>query len=570
MTVKDLEITDQDASERKDEDATLKAGYAGILQQIYPFQPDHIASFNDENSYILYIEKENLDIPVQLEYSFISDAIPERHRARIKNIWKSVETNYFEFHETCEDLHRKWTTGVPINQLGEYSNGIIENSRVRMIPELRNGVRAMVENASEKRELRTWQREEKALRKSLYETTKKYIVSLRLYYEMLLESNPDKKPEDKTAEDYVLPKDHEQRNEIAERNRYLRYIDAAHQGIAIGKAAHHGQKKGRMRKTENLPYIIHGMDVTHATSLDVIPYTLDKKMANLAVIIALAGPIHDVIEDTDLKMEDLFGEHGYLKRLADFYDSSLDPKIKSGFESPDTTRDKIKEKVLNLLKPEVFKIVKEVLRLLSHNTEWTDQEKAKAVQQSIAGKEITMKIFGITPEKYKGWKADKENKVTNTYTEFPEESDEKENKSTAFLMRLNSMHGAESRQVALILKLEDRANNLLSVGKMKPEKQRNMLRSTTSRIIAWAMLDHDNTKYPLYNALPRAIDTAINGYAHLGLTHPEAIEDTDRRYIEKLKQWQVEVMRFEVPAKIQAVMDKNRDLLSKEYQPARS
>ena len=84
------------------------------------------------------------------------------------------------------------------------------------------------------------------------------------------------------------------------------------------------------------------------------------------------------------------------------------------------------------------------------------------------------------------------------------------------------------------------------------------------------MLDHDNTKYPLYNALPRAIDTVINGYAHLSLTHPEAIEDTDKRYIEKLKQWQVEVIRFQVPARIQAVMNQNRDLLSKEYQPARS
>ena len=176
MTVKDLEMTDQDASEREDEDAVLKAGYAGILQQRYPFQPEHIASFNDENAYVLDIEKEYLDIPIRLEYSLISDSIPVEHRARIKNIWKSVETNYFEFHETCEDLHRKWTTGVPSNQLGEYSNGIIENSKVRMIPELRNGVRAMVENASEKRELRTWQREEKALRKALYDTTKKYIV----------------------------------------------------------------------------------------------------------------------------------------------------------------------------------------------------------------------------------------------------------------------------------------------------------------------------------------------------------------------------------------------------------
>lgn len=564
MTDRDPHKIDSDTSERDDEDAMLKAGYAGILQQRYPFQPEDVASFNDENAYILDIEKKYLDIPMRLEYDVIQHSIPIEHRARIRDIWKSVEANYFEFYETCEDLELKWTTGAPVDHLGEYSNEIVENSKVRMIPRLRNGVRAMVENSSENRELRSWKREEKALRKALYETTKKYIVSLRLYYEMLLESAPDKKPEEKTAEDYVLPKDHPHREEIVERNRYLRYIDAAHQGIAIGKAAHHGQEKGRMRKTEKLPYIIHGMDVTHATSLDVIPYTLDKKMANLAVIIALVGPIHDVIEDTDLKMEDLFGENGYLKRLADVYDTSLDPKIKSGFNSPDTTRDKIKEKVLNLLKTDVFKTVQEVLRLLSHNIEWTDEEKSTAVQQSLPGRDITMKILGITPGKYRGWKSEKPDKESKTFREFPEESDEKENKSTAFLMRLNSMHGAESRQVALIMKLEDRANNILSVGKMKPEKQRNMLRSTTSRVIAWAMLDHNNTTHPLYNALPRCIDTTLKGYEHLMTTHPEEIEDIDRKYMERLKQWQVEVIRFQVPAKIQAVMEHNRELLAKE------
>lgn len=564
MTDPESKITDPDSSERAEEDAMLKAGYAGILQQRHPFQPDDIASFNDENAYVLSLEKKYLDIPIHLEFANLSKDIPEKHRPRLKEIWKLVESNYFEYFEICEDLEKKWTSGVPIDQLSEYSNGIVENSKVRMIPQLRNGVRAMVEQSSEKRELRSWQREEKALRKALYEITKKYTVSLRLYYEMLLESAPGKKPEEKTSDDYVLPKDHEHRSEIVERNRYLRYIDAAHQGIAIGKAAHHGQEKGRMRKTEKLPYIIHSMDVTHATSLDVLPYTLDQGMANLAVIIALAGPIHDVIEDTDLKMEDLFGERGYLKKLADVYDSSLDPKMKSGFESPDTTRDKIKEKVLNLLKPDVFKTVQEVLRLLSHNAEWTDQEKAKAVQQSLAGKETTMKILGITPEKYKGWKADKPDRLSNTFIDFPEETEEKENKSTAFLMRLNSMHGAESRQVALILKLEDRSNNILSVSKMKPQKQINMLRSTTSRIIAWAMLDHNIGTHPLYNALPRCIDTTLKGYEKLMASNPEAITDLDRKYIAQLEQWQVEVIRFQVPAKIQAVMEHNRELLAKE------
>ncbi|MCX6735426.1 MAG: hypothetical protein NTZ25_05995 [Candidatus Peregrinibacteria bacterium] len=567
MTEPELNI-DDDSSGRDEEDAMLKAGYAGILHQRYPFHPTDTASFNDENSYVLSLEKEYLDIPPNLEFGRLFNSIPEEHRSRLKDIWKLVENNYFEYLEICEDLEQKWTTGVPIDQLGEFSERIVKDSKIMMIPELKNGVRAIVEKSSEKRELRTWKREEKALRKSLYDVTKKYIVSLRLYYEMLLESNPEKRGEDKENEDYVLPKDHQDRDEIVERNRYLRYIDAAHQGIAIGKAAHHGQEKGRMRKTEKLPYIIHGMDVSHATSLDVLPYTLDRGMANLAVIIALVGPIHDVIEDTDLKMEDLFGSQGYLKRLTDAYDSSLDPKIKSGFPTPDTTRDKIKEKVLNLLKPDVFKIVQEVLRLVSHNSQWTDQEKAKAVQQSIPGKETTMKILGITPEKYKGWKADKPDRSNNTFFEFPEETEEKENKSTAFLMRINAMHGVESRQVALIIKLEDRANNILSLDKMKPEKQRSMLRSTTSRVIAWAMLDHDNKNYPLYNALPRCIDTTLKGYEKFMASNPEAITDLDRRYIAELEQWQIDVKRFVVPSKIIAVLKRNRELKSKESQAA--
>lgn len=568
MTGPDEQLADEDLSKRKKDNAILKAGYAGILHQRYPFHPDTAPSFNDENAYVLDVEKEYLDIPLRLEFSVLKKDIPSKHQLRLKEIWDSVEQNYMDFHELCQDLEKKWTTEVPTSLLSEDSDKIVDSSNVIINPKFRNGVRAQVENSIRTQELRSWQRAEKSLRKALYETSKKYFLTLRLYYEMLLESAPDKTPEQKTEDDFVLPKDHPARNEISERNRYLRYIDAVHQGIAIGKAAHHGQKEGRLRKTENIPYIIHGMDVTHATSLDVVPYTLDKGMANLAVIIALVGPIHDVIEDTKLKMVDLFGDQGYIWR-ADHCDTSIDPIIHSGFEGhPETTLNEIKNRVLNLLKTDVLKTIQEVLRLLSNNAEWTDKEKAKAVQQSIAGKEMTMKILGITPEKYKGWKANKADKLSNTFAEFPEETDEKENKSTAFLMRLNAMHGAESRQIALIIKLEDRSNNILSLGKMEPIKQRRMLRSTTSRVIAWAMLDHDNTKFPLYNALPRAIDTTLKGYEKLMASSRESITALDHKYIEQLKQWQVEVIRFTVPAKIEAVINHNRELQAKEAEAA--
>ncbi len=556
--------THTEVEDASDENEFLKIGYAGILHERYPFQPVDKACYNEENAYVTALEREYLEVPPEMEFRHLKKCIDPKHHERLAMIWDTVEENYYELDEVCKDLHDKWTKDIPPG-VDEKSGIILAESAIEIRSGLQNGVRAIISKADQGTPLRRWQREEKGLRRMVYERTKIFIVSLRLYYEMLLETSPTP---DKTIEkEYVLPQDHHLRNEIANRNRYLRLIDATQSGISIGKAAHHGQTEGgRMRKTEKKPYIVHGIDVTHAAILDIIPHTLESGHVSWATLIGLIGPVHDIIEDTDLSLEDLI--NNYIKRLVDFYDSSLDPVIKSGFLDlhPENTRDKIKKRVLNLVKDGILKDIKQIIRILSNNCELSHDERMKMARECLAGEEVTRKVLKITHAESANWRlGDITTTPTKTFTEFPEEDESDKGKTSGFLIRLHGLaKSSKARQQTLCFKLEDRANNILTLDKMDPAKQRRALRSTTSRILAWAMLDHDNTQYPLYNALPRCTDNTIQAYQNLERNHPVLMEDTDRKYLTKLREWQTDVHRFEVPAKVQAVLDANRTLLAKE------
>lgn len=558
--------------DKLDVDKLLKVGYAGILHERAPFQPEDEACFNDENAYVVSLEREYLEIPLELEFPHLKSEIDQKHHKRLDKIWKAVENNYLEFYSVCDDLQNKWTKDLPDEPDAE-SRIYLDHSAIKIRQSLQDGVRVVISKAEHGTPLRRWQREEKALRRMVYERSKIFIVSLRLYYEMLLEtSNPTSAEEN---QEYVLPREHPLRNEIANRNRYLRLIDATHAGISMGKAAHHAQTKGRLRKTERKPYIIHGIDVTHAAILDIIPFTLEEGQSSLATLIGIIGPVHDIIEDTNLSMEDLVD--GYIKRLGDIYDSSLDPIIKSGFKAAnddenDTDpvtgevtikRSLIKKRVLNLVKDEILKEIKQILRILSNNCKLTKDERINMVRECIAGEKMTRKMLKITPEESIKWALTSTTKriPTKTFSEFPDEDDEDDGKTSAFLMRLHGLATSPKvRQHTLFFKLEDRANNVMTFNSTPPSKQRKILRTTTSRILAWAMLDHDNAKYPLYNALPRCIDATLKGYEELYQKSPKMVAPLDHTYIAKLREWQTSVKRFEVSAKIQSVLDRNREL----------
>lgn len=569
-------------AERLEEDRALKVGYAAMLQQRHPFQPEEEPSYNEENAYILALEREYLEIPERLEFSNLRDYIPQKHHERLATIWEAVKKHYLQFHQLASDLEAKWTEEVPANLLDDNSTRVVQASPMKIRTDLANGVRAIISDTTDKEILGRWQRAEKALRVQLHNENQMFMIALRLYYEMLLEtSNPNPQTEEK---EYVLPKDHPSRNEIAIRNNYLRIIDAEHQGTSISKAAHHAQKTAKMRETEKKPATVHESDVTHATILDVLPFILDKNtniiiytqdgaepqihtihqsMSELSIVLATVGPIHDIVEDTGLSLKDLISN--YVVERTDFYDSSLDQLVESGFkeEEPQRTRENIKRRVLNLIKDHTLGTIMQLMRILSNNCELSEKEKKTALEQRLAGAASTMKILGISEEEAWRWNPDiKKRKTSKTFDEFPEEEENDRSKTTKFLIRLNTLTSSPQRQQeALLFKLEDRANSLITLGPFRPEKQRRILRTTTSRIIAWAMLDHDNKEYPLYNALPRTIDCAVQAYEDLHKEHPEVIGSLDQTYMKKLKEWQASVSRFKLPEKVQAIIDAHRNLV---------
>lgn len=530
------------------ENSRLKLGYSALFQERWPVNEELGNCSSPESAYFLSLEKEYLDIPDELVFENIKDDIPEKHHVRLGNIWRQVEQHRERLKKNAKALKKHWKKAPRIRD--KRIKEMIRDTSLKIRDCYQKATKATITSLSVVSgralvKLDDWQWTDRGLRGKFYVEHKNYIVALRLYYEMLLESSKDK-------EEYVLPKDHPRRIDIVIRNRYLRLIDATHQAISAAKAAHYQQKKRRLRKTENIPFVIHAFDVTLTAILDSVPFTIENQpLKHNPVILGAVGPIHDIIEDTQLNIAGLLDE--FLKRLTDKYDSSLDPVIKGAFEGDSK---KIKNQALDLMGRGVTHTAKQIMRILSNNTELTDKEKKAAIEQNIAGFDQTLQALGLQSKQITGWQID-ESKIPSpkeTFKEFPEDNDDY--KMTRFLIRLNNItESKKRRQQALILKIEDRTNNIETLQGMSPEKQRQCIRATITRLIAWVMLDHDNEKYPLYNSISRLIDETMKAYERLKVENPEVIKPIDEQYEHQLEQWGIDVMRHELPEKVQKVLD---------------
>jgi hypothetical protein len=206
-------------------------------------------------------------------------------------------------------------------------------------------------------------------------------------------------------------------------------------------------------------------------------------------------------------------------------------------------------------------------------------EKIKALIKNKLGFEKTKELIGTNDKEIESWIKDPKTTAqhkrnlekllrtpaetpskSKTLQKFPEEYGES-GKLSRFLLRLTTISGKDKQvqQATLILKLEDRTDNISKMKTFKGEKQRDILRATITRLLAWAMLDHNHAQMPLYNALPRTIDTTLEVYENLKNSHNELIEDIDHQLIEQLKEWQTDVIHHELPAKVQAVLDRYND-----------
>lgn len=581
------------------ENRLLAAGYMHMMLRRYPFEDPDSTFENDEDAYVFNLEKEHLALPEKLAFENIKDSITPKFHERLQSLWDLLVIQ--------EDKHKKHAGRIK-TKLQRADSALHDNEAEKILAllplkireEFKNGILAITSNGKADEDIGNWQSEEKGLRRNFEDDSKRYIVLLRQYCEALLETYQakDEDGNEVGAKEYVLPKDHPLRDHVGEKNRYLRLIDAIHRGLQISKTLHHNQKKGRLRKFGNLPYVIHGKDVTHSTVLDVIPYALAEGQSIFASLIGIIGPIHDVIEDADVDLETLMKK---IEEIVDKYDTNIESHIGSSFvkmEDMKDGREEYKRNVLNIVKRNMRPMIKRIMRILSNNCKFSDKKELReGFTNSPASPEITLSALGYgrkeMEEENKRLETEgKTKRVTlaeiqarglqkardlqiignfqklgvntlspkpsKTFTEFPEEEEEDDGKTTSAIVRLAALGDKdEIEQTALILKLEDRANNVTTPVSTNPASQRRMLRTTVSRIIAWAMLDHDHAKMPLYNSLPRAIKNTMSAYKKLQAESPGTIEERDLKYMQRLEEWETTVKRFDIPAKVQAVLNKN-------------
>lgn len=383
----------------------------------------------------------------------------------------------------------------------------------------------------------------------------------------------------------------------------VRTINTAYQSIQMAKGAHHGQKKGRLRKYEKLPYASHTLRVTLASLMDVLPFAFDPSKQSLdPILIAAISPIHDTVEDTSYSLKDALE---LIISRADIYDTSIYPHIDLNFkkEGDPEAISNFKERKVNLLKrPGILKTMEAILRILTDSIpENPTENKAPlnkgeikaAIEQNLFGEEQTLFHLGLISKedlslseeekqtKYRRIKisygVSTQQKLVPSQTARAFPTDHDGGKLTRFLIRANAIASSDGKngkkaqdphkanrilQHALILKFNDRANNLLTKPPETKEQvlsKRKDLRNAIERLIAWAIYDYDNQNYPLYNSLPRLIHTCLTIYEYLAKSHSESLEEIDREYIKKLEIWakgNIEITRFQTSEQVETMMEK--------------
>ncbi len=118
---------------------------------------------------------------------------------------------------------------------------------------------------------------------------------------------------------------------------------------------------------------------------------------------------------------------------------------------------------------------------------------------------------------------------------------------------------ASLQQELLIAKMGDRAHNLGRSRQMPTNNRLTSLRATSTRLIPWAIFDHEGDRRPLYNVLARLLYVTRYEYEAFATEHPELIEGEDRQYIDNLKNWEKYVGVWEIPRAAVTTIHRYRD-----------
>ncbi|EKD63918.1 MAG: hypothetical protein ACD_51C00150G0004 [uncultured bacterium] len=542
-----------------------KAGHfwSFVQERYLPGKGNDIGNCSSkESAYVWALEEECMNIPEDLRFEQIAHAIPEEHRDRIGNVWKTVMRYRREWVDTGNTLKDCWENAPA--ECDPESEEILQWVSFKFRPELQKAVKGIIgypdvttESQNEHaRSLAQWKTQEKSLRRFFYHADKNYLAAQRVYFDLLIEHTDDGKS--------VLPPDHEKRQAIALRIRKLRFVDSLHQGLSTAKAYHYKQKNSRLRDTKKEPYYVHPERVALAMAYDILPYVLEEETVNYTPEnIGLIPPVHDCPEDTNASVESTIG---FIEGHVDTYDSQLN--FGSGFvtELDRKKGDKegsgrIKRQTLNIVTTNMRRRIRRVLLALTNGTE-KDMSmglKKKVVERNLAGRARSFAIIGIQGEEAEkafcvkndlAWEAISEEPQSEIFRQMPPHS----LKMDSFLVRMDAINSddEENRQVALQIKLEDRADNMKDLHAKKIVSRLKTLRETVTRLIPAGLAEKDK----MFNALPRLIDATLERYRAFSAECPDKIEDCDHTYITKLESWQLEVTRLELKDSVKAVVER--------------
>ena len=583
MPVHDIEfalLSSLESPTRRLENAHLKIGYFLKMLPRYPLN-NEIGNCNDVGeAYLWQMEKDNMNIPPELCFDKIKDSLPEKHRVRIQRIWESVIDKRNKLVNGLKALNSHWHSAnkftvergseVVVMEYGDkipeqYKSAlaVMIDPNLREISDEKHDERAidmldLNDEMTQGSEADSWRIQDSSLRNAYFRHDKEYITTLRLYYQMLLE-NTERRDTSETRDagaEYVLPKDHSARKEIWKRNRYLRLIDAIHQSVSVAKTLHHQQPTGRMREFEKVPYINHPIEVIGLFLKDVMPFVIEKRGIQFDfVLMAFILALHDLDEDTSQSVDQVIEK---VKGIAEKIDSSVDHDgvIKSGFG---LDRDSVIERYIKLLWPEDIELLEESLKVISKSTPITSHQAKFAANTdryfgvSDLANIIPVDIRGDIPVNINT----PEEGTNKTFKEFPPEQSERggglksdDPKLDKVLFNLRTIpgvssykksHREEKRRYALMAKLLDRIHNLSTMDGMSYKNKCRYLRGTTSRLMAYSVLDHDSTKFSLFNILPDMLQVLTDEYekfaADSKIGKHDLYGEKDDKYRAQLAEW---------------------------------
>lgn len=545
--------------ERRTEDYKLTPGYFVLMLDRYPFAKLE-ECHSEASAFAWGLEKMAYEVPTELIFDELTkETIPVQELRRIHKAWKNFETKRRKWEYTVEGLHEKWKTAPEIEK-DPATDRILEEFPLEIRGNLKKALRAMLHpNRERSKPLKSWKTEEHWGREALYKDDKNVLTALRVYLTLLIEQ-----PYEGSKKSPIIPRDHPLYKTIIYRIKVIETIEVFHQIINFIRAHHHAQETGRMRKSENLPYVWHEYEVTLNGILDVLPYLLDPQKSieelencNPALMVIILM-LHDAVEDAPYALKEILKD--FLETRGNFYDSTIENGIVSIDPSPEDLksqdprgRQRLKSTYLDIIKEKDFEMLRRMFLALSNDAELMDlsiREMERIVRQNIAGRQRTLEIMkfedSLDPRVRRI--QDRINSNINPQREpFKTFRKSHGKKCDAALMRAHALLDSKEHNLFALCKAEDRAHNHSHpIG--NPEKDLRNLRETRTRLIAWMCANlEEHPEHPLYNALPRIIDATLNGYERFGQENPGEITQEDREYIDGLKNLQGSVERWKIP-----------------------